>query len=322
MSPKPTILYYDVLKYHEQALAFMREHFEVLALPDPGHDTDQALERAEVLMAPLGFPVDRAKLDRCPNLRVVGSSTLSLPHVDVDYASKKGIPVAYLGEEREYMWSITPTAEVAWGLLIAVTRFIPKARRDALKGTRRGRYLGRMTPRMLSNMTLGVIGLGRLGSITASYGAAFGMEVFYYSPNSRNPAYTLCGSLEELARKSDVVSLHAHHLPGTDKMLNADFFAAMKPGSFFINTARGEIVDEDALLEALTSGHLDGAGLDVLAGEHAPGFREKLAESKLVEYARNHDNLVITPHYAGATQDAWWRTQKKTLELILAHLPS
>jgi phosphoglycerate dehydrogenase-like enzyme len=169
-------------------------------------------------------------------------------------------------------------------------------------------------------MSLGILGLGRLGSMTASRGQALGMEVLYYSPRSSNAAYRRCATPLELAAQSDIVSVHAHLTPETAGMCDAKFFAAMRPGSYFINTARGGLVDEAALLEALRSGHLAGAATDVLADEYRPDFRQRLGENPLVQYARAHDNLIITPHYAGATVDAWMATQMRTMELLVEQL--
>jgi phosphoglycerate dehydrogenase-like enzyme len=171
---------------------------------------------------------------------------------------------------------------------------------------------------MLSRMRLGVVGLGRLGSRVADYGLGFDMQVGGYSPTSRKPDVTPFASLPELLGWADIVSLHANHTPQTERMCDAAFFAAMRPGSFFVNTARGELVDEAALLAALESGHLGGAGLDVLAGMHRPDFSECVADHPLVRYARDNTNLLLTPYYAGATRDAWQATQMRTAELLAA----
>lgn len=316
--PKPVLIYYDVLRYVTEVRAFMDEHFEVVALPSPAHDTPEVLAKAEALLAPLGYPVGGDKLALCPRLKVIASSTLSAPHIDLAAAEGRGIAVVWLSEaERGLLESVTPTAELCWALIIALTRHILQAHRSVCEGSWDGRYFGRMTPRMLSSMTLGILGLGRLGSMVASRGTAFGMEVLYYSPRSENPAYRRCATLLDLAARADIVSVHAHLAPETERMCDTAFFAAMRPGSYFINTARGGLVDEPALLEALGSGHLAGAATDVLADEYRPDFRERLSENPLVQYGRAHDNLIITPHYAGATVDAWMATQMRTMELLL-----
>jgi lactate dehydrogenase-like 2-hydroxyacid dehydrogenase len=314
---KKKLLYYEVLQYHPSVLALMNEKFEVVSLPDPAHDTDEVLERIDVSLAPLGFPFDKSKIDRCPSLRVIGSSTLSVPHIDLDHAATKGIKVCWLSEEHKaFLNTITPTAELTWGLIIAITRKIPWAHNDVCSGNWEGRSFGKQTSHMLSNMSLGIIGLGRLGELVACYGKAFGMDVYYFSPTSTNPEYKRCDTLLELAAIADIVSIHAHHTPDTERMIGSEFFTAMKSGSYLVNTARGAIVDENALLEALDSGHLAGAALDVYADEYKSVFVNKLGQSPIVKYAKMHDNLILTPHYAGATVDAWERTQTKIIEII------
>lgn len=314
---RPVLVYYELLGYLPEVLALIDRHFKRITLPSPACDTDEVLARAEVILTHLKHPVDLAKLDRCPRLKILASSTLSVPHIDVAEAERRGVAVIHLGSEREFMWRVTPTVEVAWGLIIAVARHMPLALKMAQGRNRDGRILGRMTPRMLSRMSLGVVGLGRLGTLTAEKAKAFGMSVAYYSPRSRDGRFRRCESLEELAGSVDIVSLHAHHTPETEKMIDRDFFQAMRPGSFLVNTARGELMDETALLEALQAGHLAGAGLDVISGEHAPGFLEDLPNHPLLRYAREHDNLIVTPHYAGATRDAWLMTQTRIVELCL-----
>lgn len=310
------LLYYEILNFQNNVLKLMNDNFQVITLPDPKRDTNDILKNVEIGMAPLGFNFDRRKIDACPKLKIIASSTLSTPHIDVEYAKSKGINVVSLSNEKEFLETITPTAELTWGLIISLARKIPWAHKAACAGEWNGRQFGRSTPHMLSQMKLGIIGLGRLGSLVASYGKAFGMRVYYYSPSSRNASYERCATLLELAEHSDIISIHAHLLPQTERIISRNFIHVMKQGSFIVNTARGALIDEDALLEGLGSGHLGGAALDVLADEYQSDFKIKLNDSPLVKYAREHDNLIITPHYAGATVDAWVKTQTRTIELV------
>ena len=315
--PKPKLLYYSVLNYLPSVLDFLNKQFDVATIFDPDCDGGNVEPEIEIIIAPLDFRFDENRLSRFENLKVIASSTLSIPHIDKVYCEQNGIRICHLGHERDWLNAITPTAEVTWGLIIALTRKIPWAFKSVCAGEWRGRSFGRKTSRMLSNMTLGIIGLGRIGSLVASYGSAFGMTVYYFSPSAVDPAYTRCETLTDLAKMSDVVSLHAHLTAETKKMIDEQFFNVMKPGSFFINTARGAIVDEDALLAALENGRLAGAALDVFAQEYQPDFQTSLSKSPLIQYAKSHDNLLITPHYAGATVDAWEMTQRKIIELII-----
>lgn len=313
---RPTALYYEILDFQADSLELLRAHFDVVSLPDPTHDTAGVLGRARVIFAPMGFLFDRAKIDRCPKLVAIGSPTTGVPHIDAEYAATKGIAVCSLRDQQAFLSTITPTAELAWGMILAVTRRIPWAHESVCAGRWECRHFGQRTPRMLSAMTLGVVGLGRLGSLVAGYGRAFGMPVFYYDPYRGDDRYSRCDSVASLAKASDIVSVHVHATAEAENLIDRTFLEAMPPGSYLVNTARGDVLDEAALLDALDSGHLGGAALDTLRGEHLPGFKERLDEHPLLRYARAHDNLVLTPHYGGSTRDAWERTEARIIELL------
>jgi D-3-phosphoglycerate dehydrogenase len=160
--------------------------------------------------------------------------------------------------------------------------------------------------------------------MVAHYGRAFGMAVLAYDPYVQNlPDGVLpCSSLEELLRKSHIVSLHVPLNNETSGMFGQAQFAWMQPGAYLLNTSRGAVLDEGALLKALESGNLAGAALDVLENELD---LKSGCSNTLIEYARRHDNLIITPHIGGATQES---IEKADLFLaakvggFLQHLPS
>jgi D-3-phosphoglycerate dehydrogenase len=317
---KPRLIYYEVLEFQRETLDYMSSFFDIVTLSNPRHDTIGILKNASVIFAPMGFVLDKDKIDKCPNLQVIGSPTTGTPHINVDYAEKRNISICSLRNQQSFLSTITPTAELAWGLVLAVTRRIPWAFDSVCAGNWNGRVFGEQTPRMLSAMTLGIIGLGRLGSLVARYGKAFKMNVLYYDPFISDDKYTRCNDLYGLAGKCDIVSIHIHLTEKTENLIDSKFLKTMPKGSYIINTARGGIVDEDALLVALQTGHIAGAGLDMLAGEHLPGFNEKLKKHPLVRYAKNHENLVITPKIGGCTVDAWERTERRIVDLIIEEL--
>jgi D-3-phosphoglycerate dehydrogenase len=152
---------------------------------------------------------------------------------------------------------------------------------------------------MLRGRSLGIIGCGRIGQWMARYGHAFGMRCRGYDPYlTAWPEHLIRTDLPELLAVSDFVTLHVHLTEATRGLLRREHFEAMKPGAVFVNTSRGELVDEAALLDALRAGRLRGAGLDVLAGE------PEIADHPLRRYAAEHGNLVITPHIGGYSPDA------------------
>ena len=247
----------------------------------------------------------------------IASNTTGHPHIDVDYARSKGITVVTLKGDTAFLDTITPTAEHTMGLLLALTRNIVPANRSFLNGKwDRRPFPGQA---MLSRMSMGVIGLGRLGGKTALYAQAFGMDVTYYDPfkDEAPKGIRRVDDLLELVSGVDVVSLHVPHEPETEGLMSRQIFEAFKPGAVFINTARGELVDFQALLDGLESGHIGGAALDVFEDEFRPGFEETLPEHPLWRYAQTHDNLLVTPHIGGSTLDAWRETERRTIDRVL-----
>jgi D-3-phosphoglycerate dehydrogenase len=317
---KPNLLYYSVLQYQKESLARLNEHFEVSVVESPAFDRRDILETAEVVLAPLGYYFGKDKIDTCRSLKVIGSNTTGHPHIDVEYARSRGISVVTLKNEHEFLDAITPTAELAWGLLIALTRkMVP-----AMASVERGEWNRRPFPgnRMLSRMSFGVVGLGRLGYKVAQYALKFGMSVRYYDPNvsSGFPGLIRRESLRELVSDCDVVTVHVPHEKQNERMFEEEIFGCFRRGAYFINTSRGELVDHQALLDALSKGHLAGAAVDVFEGEFAPDFASKLRNHALWAYAQEHDNLLITPHIGGSTLDAWSETEQHTIKRIVGIL--
>jgi len=317
---KCVALYYSLLNYQPENRKRLAEEFDLIVLQSPLQDTPEILARIEVLFAPLGFMVDRAKIDACPRLRGVVSNTTGHPHIDVQYARAKGIFVACLKFAPDVLRRITATAELTWGMIIALTRNLLPAHHAALSGLWDRWPFG--APAMLSSMSLGVVGHGRLGSMVAGYGKAFGMAVRYYDPyvpRSEKGADRVA-TLEELVSECDIVSIHVPHQKDTEGMISRAVFAQFKRGSYLVNTARGELLDWSALLDALNSGQLAGAALDVFEGEYSAGFAETFRDHPVLRYARTHENLILTPHIGGSTIDAWRLTEGHAIDMALEHL--
>jgi D-3-phosphoglycerate dehydrogenase / 2-oxoglutarate reductase len=313
----PKAVYFRMLQYAEESLVLLERAFDLTVLETPAELTGQILNNVEVLFAPLGHRFDASLMKRCPKLRVIATNTTGVPHIDVEYATRCGIKVISLKDQQEFLRAITPTAELTIGLIICVTRKLLPAREAVLQGRwRRWDFGG---PAMLSRMSLGIIGLGRLGRMVARSASAMGMQVHYYDPYIAQPplgttTYRRSDTLENLVSRCDVTSIHVPMAAENRHLLDRRIFEQFKPGAYLVNTARGEIVDSTALIGALETGRLAGAALDVLDGEFEPGFEGQVLEHPLVRYAKEHDNLLITPHIAGSTQDAWHLTQRFTVE--------
>jgi D-3-phosphoglycerate dehydrogenase / 2-oxoglutarate reductase len=246
-----------------------------------------ALDGVQALVTQMA-PVTERVLAAAPALRLVAVARGGPINVNAAAAAARGVRVCYTPGR-----NATATAEYTIGLLLAVLRRIPETH-AAL--SRHGEWAGRYysyenTGLELSGTTIGLVGGGAVGSRVARVLTAFGAEVLVYDPylpKNRAPV----ASLDDLLRRSRVVSLHARLTPETRGMIGAREMALMPRGSVLINCARGPLLDQDALCDALESGHLLGAGLDTYAEEPPP------AGSRL--YAA--PGLVMTPHLAGASR--------------------
>jgi D-3-phosphoglycerate dehydrogenase len=263
-------------------------------------ELQDAIKDYDILVVRLGLHVDKSVLVSSERIRVVGTPTTGLDHIDLEAARERNVAVLSLKGERAFLDEVYATAEHTFALLLSLIRQIPAAfqavkdytwRRDLYRGTE------------LYDKVLGIVGFGRLGRMVYKYGLGFGMKVLVYDPFQQTlPARVgACASLKDLLRSSDVISLHVPLNADTQGMLSDEEFALIRPESVLINTSRGAIIDEAALLRALQSKSLAGAALDVLCDEH---LLDGVKTNSLIEYASNHSNLIITPHIGGATQES------------------
>jgi len=257
------------------------------------------------LVVGLGLNFSADILSKATNLKYIATATTGLDHIDLDFAAKKGIQVLSLRGENEFLNTITGTAELALCLMLELARKTPFGFEAVKKGEwRRGDFMGAS----LYGKTLGILGLGRLGAMMARYGEALGMKVIYTDIEKKGtPTTWRKVDLGELLRDSDILTIHVHLKKDTENMIGEKELGEMKSTAFLINTSRGKIVDEGAVLNALENKKIGGYGTDVLSGELE--FKEIIpADHLLVSYARTHQNCVITPHIGGMTSDSRFAT--------------
>ncbi|MEO8075727.1 MAG: NAD(P)-dependent oxidoreductase [Acidobacteriota bacterium] len=298
------------------ALRRLRARAEVIEADLRRHELLDAVADAEVLWVRLRTQIDREVFAAAPGLRVLVSNTTGLNHIDLDEARTRGVHVISLRGEVELLRTVRGTAELTLGLALALVRQLPAATAHVVQGGwNRYQFKGHD----LYEKTAGIVGYGRLGRIVASYFRALGMRVVAttrdtdpVSPSDRVDVIPL----DALLREADLVSVHVDLNPETRGMFGPDQFAAIKPGAWFVNTSRGEVVDEMALLAALTSGRLRGAALDVVSDELSPGLHQR----PLMRYAATHDNLLVTPHIGGYTFESLARTEDHLAGRLLDYL--
>jgi D-3-phosphoglycerate dehydrogenase len=235
-------------------------------------------------------------LRRAPKLRIISCATTGSDHIAQDEAERRGIEIRTLREDPELLRDLTPAAELTWALVMACSRrLVPAVAHVKAGNWQREQFPGVM----LRGRTLGLVGCGRIGQWMAHYAAAFGMRVVGYDPKVDPwPSGIERAELLEVVEQADVLSVHVHLNESTRALISADVFEHMKPGAIFINTSRGAVADETALLKALQTGRLAAAGLDVLEGE------PDIETHPLLDYARSRDNLLVTPHCGGFSPDA------------------
>ncbi len=287
--------------YSPEARAILEELGEVVEAECTRAELLAQVADSNVLIVRLKHMIDAEVLNHARSLRVIVSATTGLNHIDVAAAQARNIIVLCLKGEREFLDSITATAEHTWGLLLALVRHIPAAVqhvRDA--GWDRDLFKGRQ----LSGLTLGIVGHGRLGAMVAEYGRVFRMRVVAHDIEPVEHAnHVEMLALPELLACSDVVCLLPSYQESSRQLMGRREFDQMKEGAVLLNTSRGEVIDEVALLQVLRSGSLAGAALDVLVDEAKRGG-DWLHNHPLVEFARSSDRLLITPHTGGATHDS------------------
>jgi D-3-phosphoglycerate dehydrogenase len=274
----------------------LERHGEVVLADLDRAGLESAIGHAQVLWVRLRHRIDEALLDRAPGLAMIATPTTGLTHIDTAAVERRGIQLVSLRGETEFLKDVRATAEHTIGLILSLLRHIPEAAAHAARG---GWDRNLFRGAEIYGKTVGVIGYGRLGRIVARYLRAFGARVLAADPYvfSMEDGVERV-SLEYLLCTSDIVTLHVSLGEDTRRFLGLREFGLLKPGSFFVNTSRGELVDEPSLLEALHSGRLAGAAVDVLTNEHLPG-------NPLI----GAPNLLITPHIGGCTLESMQKTE-------------
>ncbi len=275
----------------EQGLELLRKDFQVDERVELAKD-DLAAEIApyDALIIRSATQVGADVLEAAVNLKVVARAGIGLDNVDVEAATRRGVMVVNAPQS-----NIISAAEQAMALMLAQARNIPRANESLKRGAwERSKWEGVE----LAGKTIGLVGLGRVGALVAHRAAGFGMRVIAFDPyvsaeRAKEMGVDAMPSLEALLVQADFVSIHLPRTPETEGLIGQHELSLMKQGARLINTARGGIVDEDALAKSLESGHLGGAALDVFAVEPT-------TESPLF----GMEQVVVTPHLGASTKEA------------------
>jgi len=285
-----------------QSIAQMREAgIEVDVRDDiTAEELETAIANYDAMVVRSRTKVRAPLIDRATNLKLIVRGGVGLDNIDVEYAQSKGVEVRNTPAA-----SSNSVAELTIGYLLALVRCIPQATASMKAGRWEKKGFSKGTE--LAGKTLGLVGCGRIGSLVAQKAAALGMEVLFYRRTPTEMAGATQVSLDELLARSDFISLHVPHTPETHYIIGAEAFAKMKDGVYIINCGRGGTLDEAALYDAIVSGKVAGAALDVFEDEKEERGR------RLMEL----DQVIGSPHIGAGTREAKARVGEEVARIAI-----
>jgi D-3-phosphoglycerate dehydrogenase len=305
MSDRPKVLVKE--KIGDSGVALLREHFDVeLGVDWSAEELAERIGAYDGILIRSATKMTAEMIAHATRLQVIGRAGVGVDNVDVEAATKRGIVVANAPES-----NVVTAAEHTMALLLALARNIPQAYVSLTAGKwERSKFSGVE----LYEKTLGVLGFGRIGQLVAQRARGFGMRVVAFDPFVSAERYRDLGaekadSPEDLYAQADFITVHLPKTPDTEGFLDAEAFAKMRDGARVLNVARGGLIDEAALKDALDSGKLGGAALDVFPSE-------PMTESPLFAYP----NVIVTPHLGASTAEATDRAGYQSAEQVVAAL--
>lgn len=258
----------------------------------------------DALVCLLTDAIDRTVIDAAPRLKIVANVAVGYNNIDIPYARSKGIAITNTPDVLT-----EAVADFAWALILAITRRVSEGERLTRSGAWKGWALDQLLGMELRGKQLGLVGVGRIGRAVAARAGAFGMRVAYTSRRRIDLPDAEAMSLDRLLVSSDVVSLHVPLTPETTHLIDKKALARMKRSAYLINTARGPVIDEEALAWAVQHHLLAGAALDVY--EHEPSIHPDLMKL---------DNVLLAPHIGSATTETRTAMADLAVENVLAVL--
>jgi D-3-phosphoglycerate dehydrogenase len=297
------ILIAEPLDFSAEAVSILQAVAEVDLRAWPREELARAFAEYDVVWFRLAHPITAAVLGSRPRCRILATAVTGLSHIDLKACEERGVRIVSLKGETEFLKRVRATAELTVAITLALLRRIP----EAVAGVQAGKWnRDAFRGREVFEKTVGIVGVGRLGALVAGYFRAFGCRVLGYDPRADYPVDVAhrTASLDELLGASDIVSIHVEYNLSTHGLIGAHALNCMRPGAILVNTARGGVLDEPAVLRALESGQLGGAALDVLDGE--PDIDRS---NPLIAFSRRSQKLLIVPHIGGNTVESFAKTE-------------
>lgn len=297
-------------EFPDPALEALRQQAHVdLGLP-PSASLTSYFDRYDAVFTRLGYRVEGTEAPQAVRCRVLGVPTTGLDHVDLDWCDNASITVVSLRGEVEFLRTVRGTAEHTLALMLAVLRRLVPAQESVRAGSwQRDEFRGQE----IAGATVGVLGVGRIGKMVADIVAGMGAKVlgFDTQPGWEHPSVIPVQSIEDLCLQADVLTIHVPYQRGEPPVVGRKELELLRPGAVVVNTSRGGVIDEAALVDAIVNTPLGGVGLDVLQGE------PNIAGNALRHLAATRDNVIITPHIGGNTLQSRSRAEAFIADRVL-----
>lgn len=313
---KKNLLYVSKLDFQKNNLKLLKKNFKFNDCEKINDYSNNNKKKIEILILPMDDYYNHSELNEFSNLKIIASPTTGNVHIDLKYLKKNNIKFINLSSKSKIIKEISATAEHTWALIFDLIRKYDYNHVNFLNNN--FNYKKKYTVDFsLRNLSIGIVGLGRIGKKVSKIAKKFNMNVLFYDPYVSDNYLIKCKSLKELASKVNILSLHTHYDYKSFKMINENILSKLKKPSYLVNTARGELVDESAILKLLKNKMLTGCALDTVCNEFKPNFKKNPRKNKLIEYSQNNSNLLITPKIGGAVVEAWEKTENYLINRIL-----
>ena len=259
------------------------------------------------------YKIDKELLENT-SIKTINSCSTGLNHIDLDYCKENNIEIQCHKNDYDLINELPSTSELAFSLMLSLLRQIPQGQKHVSEYSwDYTQFMGRQ----IKDLKVGIVGYGRLGKMMYDFCTAFGANVMVYDPYVKeqlSDSFLLnswCTSLKKLFKFSDVVSLHVHVTDETKYMINKDLFGSIKKDCYIINTSRGEIVNENDIVEGLKSGIITGYGTDVIENEF-----DDLTKSPIINAMNSGENIIVTPHVGGMTIEGQTKAYKYSINKL------
>lgn len=297
--------------FSPKVMSKMAQHFDLST--GPVQDLKTLLEEVDVFWFRLGYKIDASVLTSKSKCKILATPVTGIDHIDESLCKRLGIEIICLRGEAEFLKEVRATAEHT----ILLTMMLMRKGADAAAHTKEGLWQRDIFRGYeLYKKKVGILGLGRLGYIVAEYFEAFGCSIYFYDIKEVNhkPSWIRLKSANEVVLCSDIISIHISYNKENHYVYGAEFFERFDDSKWLINTSRGGVIDETALIRTLNKRKIAGVALDVMYGEP-----DKINPT-LIEISKSDQRIIITPHIGGNTYESFEKTEQFIAKRITAHV--